>query len=129
MAWLRTGFDYLAAEDPTEGSKSSARGLINENAKGGMDIEKSASASEEKSARVHNRRSRDSSSLAGNPDLLTIPGVGPRNLRKLVEKGIAGLAELKRLYRHKVWENDTSVCLSSLVFSLLPIDFCRPFGM
>ncbi|GAB2271923.1 hypothetical protein Dimus_006751 [Dionaea muscipula] len=37
----------------------------------------------------------------GNPDLLKVPGVGPRNLRKLVDKGIAGLAELKQLYRDK----------------------------
>ncbi|KAF7141988.1 hypothetical protein RHSIM_Rhsim06G0102500 [Rhododendron simsii] len=30
--------------------------------------------------------------MAENPDLLTITGVGPRNLSKLVEKGIAGVA-------------------------------------
>jgi len=49
------------------------------------------------------RRQRGSASLiVGNPDLLTIPGVGPRNLRKLVEKGIGGLAELKQLYKDKV---------------------------
>ncbi|KAI7739414.1 hypothetical protein M8C21_010757 [Ambrosia artemisiifolia] len=39
--------------------------------------------------------------MAGNPDLLTIPGVGPRNLRKLVEKGIMGVAELKQVYKDK----------------------------
>ncbi|KAF5780422.1 putative deoxycytidine kinase [Helianthus annuus] len=39
--------------------------------------------------------------LAGNPDLLTIPGVGPRNLRKLVENGIGGVAELKQIYKDK----------------------------
>ncbi|KAF5791252.1 putative deoxycytidine kinase [Helianthus annuus] len=39
--------------------------------------------------------------LAGNPDLLTIPGVGPRNLRKLVENGIGGVAELKKIYKDK----------------------------
>ncbi|KAL3845637.1 hypothetical protein ACJIZ3_003040 [Penstemon smallii] len=37
----------------------------------------------------------------GSPDLLTIPGVGPRNLRKLVDKGIEGVAELKQLYKDK----------------------------
>ncbi|KAE9614136.1 putative phosphotransferase with an alcohol group as acceptor [Lupinus albus] len=36
-----------------------------------------------------------------NPDLLAIPGVGPRNFRKLVQKGIAGVAELKQLYKDK----------------------------
>ncbi|XP_027094876.1 uncharacterized protein [Coffea arabica] len=37
----------------------------------------------------------------GSPDLLSIPGVGPRNLRKLVEKGFDGVAKLKQLYRDK----------------------------
>jgi predicted flap endonuclease-1-like 5' DNA nuclease len=36
------------------------------------------------------------------PDLLTVPGIGPRNMEKLVAKGIAKLAELKQLYRDKV---------------------------
>ncbi|XP_071731358.1 uncharacterized protein [Rutidosis leptorrhynchoides] len=39
--------------------------------------------------------------LPGNPDLLTIPGVGPRNLKKLVENGIGGVAELKKIYKDK----------------------------
>ncbi|ESR47826.1 dNK domain-containing protein [Citrus sinensis] len=42
--------------------------------------------------------------LVGNPDLLTIPGVGPRNLRKLVDNGIGDVAELKQLYKDKFWE-------------------------
>uniref|UniRef100_A0A2N9IHY4 Uncharacterized protein n=1 Tax=Fagus sylvatica TaxID=28930 RepID=A0A2N9IHY4_FAGSY len=33
---------------------------------------------------------------------MEIPGVGPRNLRKLVEKGIGGVAELKQLYKDKL---------------------------
>ncbi|KAF8404238.1 hypothetical protein HHK36_009120 [Tetracentron sinense] len=54
------------------------------------------------------RRQKGSSSggaattpLPRNPDLLTIPGVGPRNLRKLVDKGIGGVAQLKQLYKDK----------------------------
>ncbi|KAL0437939.1 UNVERIFIED_CONTAM: Deoxycytidine kinase [Sesamum latifolium] len=39
--------------------------------------------------------------VVGTPDLLTIPGVGPRNLRKLVEKGFEGVAQLKQLYKDK----------------------------
>ncbi|KAL4583100.1 hypothetical protein LXL04_007664 [Taraxacum kok-saghyz] len=39
--------------------------------------------------------------LPGNPDLLRIPGVGPRNLRKLVENGIGAVAELKKIYKDK----------------------------
>lgn len=52
------------------------------------------------------RRQRNGSSgagtLPGSPDLLTIPGVGPRNFKKLVEKGFEGVAQLKQLYRDKV---------------------------
>ncbi|KAG0463308.1 hypothetical protein HPP92_019377 [Vanilla planifolia] len=32
---------------------------------------------------------------------LTIPGVGPRNLRKLVDKGFSGVDKLKKLYKDK----------------------------
>jgi len=59
--------------------------------------------------RARDRRSRRSSiglNSARNmgaplPDLLTVPGIGPRNMEKLVAKGIDKLAELKRLYRDK----------------------------
>ncbi|AQK93615.1 Deoxycytidine kinase [Zea mays] len=34
-------------------------------------------------------------------ELLGIPGVGPRNLRKLVDNGFEGVAQLKQLYRDK----------------------------
>ncbi|EOA36875.1 hypothetical protein CARUB_v10008902mg [Capsella rubella] len=55
-----------------------------------------------------NRRYRSSNGGGGglvrNPDLLKIPGVGPRNQRKLVENGIEGVAELKQLYKDKFWE-------------------------
>ncbi|PKA62530.1 hypothetical protein AXF42_Ash009417 [Apostasia shenzhenica] len=50
------------------------------------------------------RRQRSASSggsLVATVDLLTIPGVGPRNLRKLVDKGFLGVAQLKQLYRDK----------------------------
>ncbi|RDY14460.1 Deoxycytidine kinase, partial [Mucuna pruriens] len=51
-----------------------------------------------------NRRHKPSTSSSpapSNPDLLAIPGVGPRNFRKLVQKGIAGVAQLKQLYKDK----------------------------
>ena len=54
---------------------------------------------EQKPQRVSIRKQRVS---VENVDLLTIPGVGPRNLRKLVDKGIGGVADLKQLYRDKV---------------------------
>lgn len=40
--------------------------------------------------------------ISASPDLLTIPGVGPRNLKKLVGKGIGGVAQLKKIYKDKV---------------------------
>ncbi|XP_051123829.1 uncharacterized protein LOC127246459 [Andrographis paniculata] len=53
-------------------------------------------------AKVQRRqRSSESSTVVRSPDLLTIPGVGPRNLRKLVEKGFEGVAQLKQLYKDK----------------------------
>ncbi|MED6132733.1 hypothetical protein PIB30_021558 [Stylosanthes scabra] len=58
------------------------------------------------STRLHRRQRASSSSsspITPNPDLLAIPGVGPRNLRKLVRKGIAGVAQLKQLYKDKVF--------------------------
>lgn len=71
----------------------------------GLEAEKE---SEEKSSRLSSDGSRrrhmgSTALIIGNPDLLTIPGVGPRNLIKLVEKGIGGVAELKKLYRDKVF--------------------------
>lgn len=42
-----------------------------------------------------------SSSPEGRVELLAIPGVGPRNLRKLVDKGFQRVAQLKQLYRDK----------------------------
>lgn len=61
--------------------------------------------SEEKAQVRIQRRQRNASGgseLQGNPDLLSIPGVGPRNLKKLVQNGIGGVAELKQLYKDKV---------------------------
>lgn len=56
------------------------------------------------SLRLQRRSNRVSASpLPGNPDLLTIPGVGPRNLRKLVDNGIGGVADLKQLYKDKFY--------------------------
>lgn len=56
----------------------------------------------EKPVRVNRRNRSSSSELTGNPDLLKIPGVGLRNQRKLLDNGIGGVAELKKLYKDKV---------------------------
>ncbi|RLN23256.1 hypothetical protein C2845_PM07G30160 [Panicum miliaceum] len=56
----------------------------------------------EKGRAVPERRQRGrTDALAGSGELLAIPGVGPRNLRKLVDKGFDGVAQLKQLYRDK----------------------------
>ncbi|GFP81409.1 deoxycytidine kinase [Phtheirospermum japonicum] len=52
-------------------------------------------------AKVQRQRSGGGAAAVGSPDLLAIPGVGPRNLRKLVEKGFEGVAQLKQLYKDK----------------------------
>ena len=51
----------------------------------------------------------------GSGELLAIPGVGPRNLRKLVDNGFEGVAHLKQLYRDKV-----RVSLVGLLVEMLP---------
>ncbi|KAL3830309.1 hypothetical protein ACJIZ3_019111 [Penstemon smallii] len=65
--------------------------------KGGGELENEV---ENAKARMQ-RRVKSGDGAAVNPDLLTIPGVGPRNLRKLVEKGFEGVAHLKQLYKDK----------------------------
>ncbi|KAL3503917.1 hypothetical protein ACH5RR_033758 [Cinchona calisaya] len=54
----------------------------------------------------------------GSPDLLSIPGVGPRNLRKLVEKGFAGIAELKQLYKDKFFGKSSQTMVEYLQSSV-----------
>ncbi|KAF9670620.1 hypothetical protein SADUNF_Sadunf13G0087800 [Salix dunnii] len=63
--------------------------------------EKSERGAEEKAARLSRRQKETGGDMEGNADLLTIPGVGPKNLRKLVEKGFTGMAELKQFYKNK----------------------------
>ncbi|XP_030934741.1 uncharacterized protein LOC115960143 [Quercus lobata] len=99
VAWTHTSSDgsvSVSAENGSEGLES-------------VDGDEGEKGLEEKPGRVSggggggSRRQRSSSGgvVVGNPDLLAIPGVGPRNLRKLVEKGIGGVAELKQLYKDK----------------------------
>ncbi|KAH7525060.1 hypothetical protein FEM48_Zijuj06G0184900 [Ziziphus jujuba var. spinosa] len=105
--WLHTVSDGSSSfsVSAVECAKSTDKGL-DCSVGGGEDGGEKEQGLEEKQPLRLNRRQRGSSftvggALAGNPDLLTIPGVGPRNLRKLVEKGFAGVAELKQLYKDK----------------------------
>lgn len=101
MAWTHTRTDGSVSVSAEKGSECLES----------VDGDEGEKGLEEKPGRVSSsgggggsRRQRSSSGgvVVGNPDLLAIPGVGPRNLRKLVEKGIGGLAELKQLYKDKV---------------------------
>ncbi|PIA45847.1 hypothetical protein AQUCO_01600231v1, partial [Aquilegia coerulea] len=58
------------------------------------------------------------SGLPGNPDLLTIPGVGPRNWRKLVDKGIGEVADLKQLYKDKFFRTSSQKMVEFLQSSV-----------
>lgn len=99
-SWLHTVSDASFSAAAVEGPKNAEEGLDCDD--GGGDGEREQ-GSEEKPQRLSRRQSSSTGGvLAGNPDLLTIPGVGPRNLRKLVEKGIGGVSELKQLYKDKV---------------------------
>ncbi|GFY96861.1 P-loop containing nucleoside triphosphate hydrolases superfamily protein [Actinidia rufa] len=102
-AWLHTVSDNGFPAAPAAGG--GGEGL--ENSEGGVREDGFSGGLEEKQLRLHRRRrgSSGGAALQGNPNLLTIPGVGPRNLRKLVEKGIAGVAELKQLYKDKFFGN------------------------
>ncbi|WOL03565.1 hypothetical protein Cni_G12285 [Canna indica] len=68
----------------------------------GRDGQKSSRETQQRPARPVERRARGGSSSNAPPErsleLLAIPGVGPRNLRKLVDKGFEDVAQLKQLY-------------------------------
>ncbi|KAK9270348.1 hypothetical protein L1049_025927 [Liquidambar formosana] len=102
-AWFHTSSNGGFA---AEGLRGSEKGLGNCSVDDDGEDEKDLSEekTEDKPSRLHRRQKCSSSggaAMPGSPDLLTIPGVGPRNLRKLVEKGIGGVAELKQLYKDK----------------------------
>ncbi|KAL8162430.1 hypothetical protein V2J09_013919 [Rumex salicifolius] len=73
---------------------------------GAVDFSPGDSMAEDKPVKFHRRQRGSSENGASScpprcPDLLTIPGVGPRNLRKLVDNGIEGVDELKQIYRKR----------------------------
>jgi len=100
LAWLRFG------------SGAGARRLCSAEAArrggGGEDAEAEAEGRRGGGSRVPSeRRMRGGGNAAAaavgtSIELLAIPGVGPRNLRKLVDNGFEGVAQLKQLYRDKV---------------------------
>lgn len=76
-------------------------------------------------SRVRNRseRRRRGTAFARNiqnelPDLLAVPGIGPRNFEKLVAKGIGKVAELKQLYRDKFLNGESQKMVEFLQSSV-----------
>lgn len=89
-------------------SSSSAEEEAEEDELEQQDTNKHNKPSSPSSSSFRLRRQKGSSSpipSSSNPDLLAIPGVGPRNFKKLVQKGIAGVAQLKQLYKDKVFHS------------------------
>ncbi|KAG5524884.1 hypothetical protein RHGRI_031529 [Rhododendron griersonianum] len=100
-AWFHTASDkslkVAAAVHSGEGLKALEGEIENGKEKVELSVER---GSEVKPVLRMDKRQRGTS-VVGNPDLLGIPGVGPRNSRKLVEKGFSGVTELKQLYKDK----------------------------
>ncbi|CAN4081443.1 unnamed protein product [Withania somnifera] len=71
--------------------------------------------------RLHRRQRGGDGGEGGvlaSPDLLTIPGVGPRNLRKLVQKGFVGVDQLKQLYRDEFFGKSSETMVEFLQSSV-----------
>ncbi|KAF5204744.1 Deoxycytidine kinase [Thalictrum thalictroides] len=106
--WSRSAWFNTKSDGGFQGVSVESSGVKNLETEGGEENDYEDDKEKEKPLRLQ-RRNRGSSSssgssgcgLPGNPDLLTIPGVGPRNLRKLVDKGIGEVADLKQLYKDK----------------------------
>ncbi|XP_062231450.1 uncharacterized protein LOC133928933 [Phragmites australis] len=91
--WLRCG-----------GGGGARRGLLcsaEAAARGGDDEAEEERRSGGGSRAAAERRLRGGNAAAGSVELLAIPGVGPQNLRKLVDNGFGGVGQLKQLYRDK----------------------------
>ncbi|RWV93894.1 hypothetical protein BHE74_00027042 [Ensete ventricosum] len=113
--WARSFGTVEALRGPDKGGN--LEGTIGNGSSQEEDEEKGAVVKGEKKSRVTQQRAASGGSSTverrpsggifdaspeGSLELLTIPGVGPRNLRKLVDKGFEGVAQLKQLYIDKV---------------------------
>lgn len=107
--WARS-FKAVEAKRTREkgGDLESTAEVEQEEKDGVMDRDKRSGATQQTTIKPVDRREREGASLdAPSPlsrslELLAIPGVGPRNLRKLVDKGFEGVDQLKQLYIDKV---------------------------
>ncbi|KAF8411876.1 hypothetical protein HHK36_004435 [Tetracentron sinense] len=113
-AWLHTKPEGVLRNLEKMGS---CNGGDNEVSEEGLSC--SLSGCDEHPLQLHRRQKGSSSgALSENPDLLTIPGVGLRNLRKLVENGIRGVAELKQLYKDKFFRKSSQEMVEFLQSSV-----------
>ncbi|KAG6526096.1 uncharacterized protein LOC122047361 [Zingiber officinale] len=107
--WSRS-FRTVEAKRTREkgGDLESTSEVEQEEKDGVMDRDKRSGATRQTTIKPVDRRVREGASLdapaplSPSLELLAIPGVGPRNLRKLVDKGFEGVDQLKQLYIDKV---------------------------
>ncbi|CAI8595728.1 unnamed protein product [Vicia faba] len=110
-SYLRTSFSPTLTLTPTKTllnrSLYSNSSLHHSSSHSTTREDPSSSSSSTTAFRLNRRQKVSSSSPSSNPDLLAIPGVGPRNFRKLLNKGIQGVAQLKQLYKDKFFGKST----------------------
>lgn len=119
--WLRFG-----------GGGGARRGLLcsAEAARRGGDEETEDERRVGRAATERRLRGGSGNAAVGSVELLAIPGVGPRNLRKLVDKGFDGVAQLKQLYRDKVCLllfRNILFCESEVIFRTYHASACKMF--
>ncbi|KAH7681037.1 Deoxycytidine kinase protein [Dioscorea alata] len=88
------GFDDEKGKEEESGSEDEEEGGI-------VEADQRSRSPRQRTSSVRRQRGGSNGPLGRNLELLTIPGVGPRNLRKLVDKGFEGVAQLKQLYKDK----------------------------
>lgn len=108
--WLRCGGGGVGEGGEWSGAEGMACSVeaLARRGGGGESESENEEEEEKRRGRAGERRLRGGGSAAaaaaaaGSGELLSIPGVGPRNQRKLVDNGFEGVAQLKQLYRDKV---------------------------
>ncbi|ESW20598.1 hypothetical protein PHAVU_005G000500 [Phaseolus vulgaris] len=118
----RTNTLLLLNHSPNRSLFSASHGSFISHSLHGVSVESDHAKEKRPFSLRLNRRQKgptpSSSPAPSNPDLLAIPGVGPRNLRKLVQKGIAGVAQLKQLYKDKFFGKSSDKMVEYLQSSI-----------
>ncbi|KAK7334422.1 hypothetical protein VNO80_26179 [Phaseolus coccineus] len=121
-ASTRTNTLLLLNHSPNRSLFSASHGSFISHSLHGVSVESNLAKEKRPFSLRLNRRQKgpttSSSPAPSNPDLLAIPGVGPRNLRKLVQKGIAGVAQLKQLYKDKFFGKSSDKMVEYLQSSI-----------